>query len=1093
MQIRLFGEFQLISAGTITPAMQQPRLQALLAYLVLHRDVPQSRRRLAFTFWPDTSETQARNNLRQLLFQLRRTCPEAEQYLHTDSLSVWWHCDDMLQLDVAEFEAAITRADESFRQAAPQRARAALEQALHRYTGDLLPDCYDDWIAPIRERLQHCYLQALDQQIALLEATREYSAALVYAQRRLLADPLDETACLRLMRLHTLNHNRAAALRTYRQYADTLDTELGLEPGEQIQSMYAQLQRMDTDERLALVNRADAAAPLIGRHAEWQQLQALWQHTMQGAAHLMVIGGEAGIGKTRLADEFLAWAGRQGITTAQTRAYAAEGRLPYAAITEWLRSPVFFSAIQKLDGVWLSEIARVVPEVLITRPELTPPGPLTEHWQRQRFYQALVHGILAFNMPLVLQFDDLQWCDTETLEWLHFLLRSKPEVRLLMIGTLRIEERHTNPALTRLFHALRSTAQLIEITLAPLDAAETMQVAAHVLGHELGIDAATRLFRETEGNPLFVVEMAQASPAMQAVGRMSSNESSSQVLLPPRMYAVIAARLSQLSPDATELLGLAATIGRAFTVDVLVHASGRMLDALAAPLDELWQRRIIREHGRHAYDFSHDKLRDVAYRELSPVQRRTCHRRVAQALEALAAADLDPISAQLAAHYEQAGLINESLESYQRAARAAQRIFAHAEAAQLLRRGLALLPSIAGQRERDLRELALQTALGASLVALKGYGAADVMETYRRAHHLGAQLGQPPSPPVLRGLALTHIVQAESARALQLGEQIFELACRSNDPVLLVEGQYVMGVSLLWQGRFIPSQEHLRAALAQYQTQQTATHLALYAQDLRIVCLIRSAENLWILGYPEQAQRARTEALALAYALEHPFTLTYAAYYATHLAAITRTLPDVITGAADTITLCREHQVRYWSALATICQGWALGVQGSTDEGIRQIKAGIAIRNGDGTWVSEPFYLALLAEVYLRAGDLMQALESVDEGLRVATARGEHWYTADLHRLRGDLLVLQGQEALGAQAFQQALLVARTQHARAFELRAAISLARLEQRHGRYTDAYHLLAPLYAWFTEGFETPDLTTARLLLDELSIAALELTPG
>ncbi len=940
---------------------------------------------------------------------------------------------------------------------------------------------------PERERLNQRYVEALIRLTGVLESAREYRRALSYAQRLRQIDPLREETYVTLMRLHALGQDRAGALRVYHQCVTLLQAELGVEPGEQVRAAYEQL-REPGAHAPAGAPRQSARAPLIGRHTEWQRLRAAWQRASGGQALFALITGEAGIGKTRLADELLDWAGQQGATVARTRAYAAEGRLPYGAIAEWLRGGALFGALSRLDDIWLGEIARLLPELLIEHPHLAPPGPLTERWQRQRFFQALARGVIAGGAPLALQFDDLQWCDQETLEWLHFLLRFEPSARLLLVGTLRVEERRDNPALVALLQALRRTDQLIEISLAPLDAAETSRMAAIISGRAVEVGEALRLFGETEGNPLFISEMAQArlsrAAATGAYAADALQLADPSMPLPPVVYAVIAGRLAQLSPDAGRLLGVAATIGRSFTVEVLAQASGHAADALVAALDELWQRRIIREQGVNVYDFSHDKLRDVAYRELSPIQRRTLHQRVASALEMVHAEDLDPLSAQLATHYEQAGRAQSALGYYERAALVAQRVFAHAEAIQLLRKGLALLPAIATGRERDLRELAMQTELGASLVALEGYGAAGVMAAYQRARSLCEQLGQPPSPPILRGLALTHIVRAESQQAHQLGGQLLDLAKRERDTVLLVEAQYVLGVALFWQGAFMRSRMHLEQALAHYDPQHTHTHLALYTQDPRVVCLIRLAENLWALGYPDQAHRTGQEALALARALAHPFSLVYAAYYDTQRHVVARSLHEVLAGAEATIELCREYQVHYWWGFAIILRGWAKALRGATEIGMAQIHEGMAILAADDTRVAQPLQLALLAELYAQAGDVERGLEFKAEALAAADAHGERWYAAEIYRVRGELLLLRGDATAAEGAFQRALAVARSQEARSLDLRAATSLARLWQRHGRAQDARQLLSPIYGWFSEGFDTPDLIAAAALLDELS---------
>ena len=249
---------------------------------------------------------------------------------------------------------------------------------------------------------------------------------------------------------------------------------------------------------------------LVGRQAEWQQLQTAWQRAVGGEAHLGLITGEAGIGKSRLAEELFNWVTRQGFTAAHTRSYGVEGSLSLAPITEWLRSGALRPHLASLDPVWLTEIARLLPEILSEYPALARPEPITEYGRRQRFFEALARGVLAAPQPLLLWIDDLQWCDQETLEWLHFLLRFEPRSPVLILGTARSEESPPDHPLSALVRQLQADDRVAVIELSPFDAAETAKLASQVQGHTLDDVASVRLYRETEGNPLFVVEAVRA-------------------------------------------------------------------------------------------------------------------------------------------------------------------------------------------------------------------------------------------------------------------------------------------------------------------------------------------------------------------------------------------------------------------------------------------------------------------------------------------------------------------------------------------------------------------------------------------------------
>ena len=307
------------------------------------------------------------------------------------------------------------------------------------------------------------------------------------------------------------------------------------------------------------------------------QLLKAWNEVAGGGApQVVVLSGVAGIGKTRLVEELLQWAARQGISRASTRCYAAEGALAYSPVTTWLRA----NPLVLLEDVWLAEVARLLPEIFTQRPDLPRPIALTEAWQRQRLFEALSRAILGLNQPILLTIDDLQWCDRDTLEWLHFLLRFDRRVRLLIVGTYRPEEiDHTHPLVSSL-QALRLDETVTEIDLSPLDEGATQSLASLVAGMEIGDTTAQILYQETEGNPLFVVETVRAGLPVHELrlnidsAQRLDSSSLGDINLPPKVKSVIERRLAQISTSALELAELAATIGREFSVRLLTEASG---------------------------------------------------------------------------------------------------------------------------------------------------------------------------------------------------------------------------------------------------------------------------------------------------------------------------------------------------------------------------------------------------------------------------------------------------------------------------------------------------------------------------------------
>lgn len=1077
LHIELFGQCRIRYGSDLIERIAAPRLQSLLAYLLLHRDQPQPRRHLAYLLWPDSSESQARTNLRRELHHLRKALPDADRFLKSDGRSLAWVSDAPFTLDVGDFEAATARAQ---RADDPNEVCSALEEAVELYRGDLLIDCYDEWVLPLRERLRQRCLGALVRLTRLYEEEGRYRHAGDHARRLLQLDPLHEAGYRQLMRLHALAGDRTAALHVYHGCATVLQRELGVEPSPATRELYERLLSSDPSAPShAKRARLAATLPLVGRERAWAALMASWRRGSGGHPHLVAIGGEAGIGKTRLAEELLDWCELQGVAQARTRSYAAEGTLSYAPVIEWLRSDAIRTFRSSLEAVWLIEVARLLPELRSDLPDLPRPEPLTESRQRQRLFEALARAVLASARPLLLVIDDLQWCDRDTLEWLHYLLRFEPGANLLVVGTIRSEEQQDNPALVSLLRDLRRLDLLADIGLEPLVAADAATLAASAVGHELEHRLQRRLFEITEGHPLFVVEMARS-------GFADGPSPSRAVPLPPKVQAIITARLSQLSGAARELAAVAATVGRAFSTEILIRASGAGEGSVVEALDELWRRRIVREQGVNFYDFCHDRIREVAYATESPVRRPQLHGRVAAALEAIHAADLDSVSAQLAFHHERSGAIETAISYYRRAARVATRLYANEEVIRLSTRGLELLRTLPATPARDELDLAMQTALGVAHVAVDGYGGAAAWDTYRRAELLSERLGVPPGPPILRGLALNRVSRSQLDQANGYGLRLLEVARPAADPMLLVEAHYVLGVVRFWKGAFAEAREHLETALSHYDPERSTSHIAVYSQDPKVICLVRLGYVQWYLGQPDRARTSCEQALALARELAHPLSLAYAFDYSICV-AIDRGDTEASRQLTEEFTeLLAENRLSFFRNQGVILEGWNQVQGGDLDAGIVRLDRGLDAMKASGQVLQLPFALTLAARAYRQAGETDRGLAALGEALSMSERTGERFLDAEHHRLRGELHLDRGRETRAEEHFARALEIARAQGSGALELRAATGLGRLAYSRGDPARVRALLAPALEGFSEGFGTADLIAARRLLDDTSVS-------
>jgi tetratricopeptide (TPR) repeat protein len=906
-----------------------------------------------------------------------------------------------LWLDVEQFERAV--------------AEDRLEEAVEVYGGDLLEGRYDEWLAGDRERLAGLYADALERLARRHEQRQRWPEAIRCAERLVARDPLREESHRLLMRLCQASGDRARAVRAYHVCASTLERELGIDPAPETRAVYESL------VAAALPDRTPGPPPLVGRAAERARLAAAWRAAASGRPHLVLVTGEAGVGKTRLVDDLRAQA---GAVTAEARGYPAEGPLAYGVATAWLRSAPVAARLSRLGRPDLTELSRLLPE-LATR--ATPPEPLPAAELRHRLLGAIGRALLAAGAPLLLIVDDAQWADAQSLGLIHYLIRSAPPARLLVAATARREELDQQHPLTGLTTALQALGRLTGIELARLSREETALLAERITGAPPGPAGLDRLYRDSEGNPLFVVEALRPdAPDAQQV------------------QAVIAGRLSRLSPQAAATAGVAAAIGQAFTADVLAAATGLDEHAFVAALDELWRRGIVRAHGPNAYDFSHGRIRDAAYAALGPPRRRHVHLAVARALER----GEHPAAATIAPHYEQAGATAEAVRSYERAAEAAQWLHAHADAVRALERALALSGDLPPGPDTARLQLRLLTALPAPLLACEGYASERISRVHARALQLAGQLGGEPEPPLVWSLAMAALSRGEWEPARGFAERLHAQAEKDDDQVLWVESGYLQGIAAYWPGRLARARGHFEAAMDRFRPERRRAHVLRYGQDPELVVRLRLAHTLWLLGDSEGADRQRDLALRASRESTHAYSRAVALVWAAIL-AMDRGDSTEVRRQVRALTAMEDEgpaQIRLGTEMFA---GHLDVLDGRTDTGLARVRTVRAqLVGGPAPAPGVPGVATrLLLEGYLIAGEPQAGLALADEALGMG--RGAELWGAEIRRLRATFLAALGKPAAEVTAeLERALAVARQQQARAFEERIRETLAERSLSHG---------------------------------------------
>ncbi|MEZ5276964.1 MAG: AAA family ATPase [Opitutaceae bacterium] len=1094
LQIHLLGDFSLSLDGEPLTSVDTPRLRMLLTYLALRPGVPQVRSKIAFLFWPDSTEKQALTNLRHLLHELKANLPGANAIIETSGKSLRWSQDASATVDVTDFRSALVEAGIAARSRDTAAEIAALERALSLYSGDLLPGTEADWISEERESLRETFAQGAERLVRLFDERRDYSKAIRQARRLLRHEPTRESWHALLIKLHMANGDRAAGLQAYRECVGILERELSVGPSQAIRELHERLLvgEETRDRRRPPLRAGGPELAMQGRDREWSELKTTWERASQGSAHLTVLVGEAGIGKTRLAEELLTWVGNSGGRASRTRSYAAEGRLPYAPATQWLRSPALQSGLRNLEPVWKMEIARLLPELRQELKDLAELEAPRESWHQQHLLEALSRAFLASTEPLLLVLDDLQWTDQETLDWLRYLLRHAREARLLIVGTIRVEELPPDHPVQRLLLDLERDGQLTQLGIGPLSKDETASIAAQLAGRALTPQEVARLWTATEGNPLYVVESIRAGlrergPSILPQTAASVDWKIGTLAVPPKVHAVITMRLAQLSADAREITGVAAVIGREFPIEVLIQVCGQSEEELFPVLDELWQKRIMFEHEAGVYDFTHDKIREVAYADMISPRRRMLHRRAADALETIHFADLGPVSAQLGAHFEAAGLPGQAIEAYHRAADAARQVYANEEAIRLFGRALSALKALPATSDRSEMEIVLNSKLVACLVETYGYPAPAVWGIYDRAVELCEELGRPTDLPILRVLAIASLTIGDLTRARRLGEEFLRVFDQTKAKMTMVEGEYILGVTHHWLGNFARARQHLETSLANYDPADRARHITLFAQDPKAVCLVRLGWSLWFLGYPDQAADAINQAVQVARSLHHPHTEGYALCFGAQALTDMGRKESALALLDSLEVILADHPMAFWDHRGRVLRHFLSLGDRPAAECVTGMREAMAAYDKDRCFVCFSHFLCYIARAYLSTADIGSGLATIQEAYELLETIDERHYLAEIHRIRGELLAAgKGQSEEIEAAFGQALEVARIQGARSLELRAALSLGRfrLSKNKRNKAKAHALVREVADGFTEGFDFPDLIEARAFLDECS---------
>jgi tetratricopeptide (TPR) repeat protein len=853
-----------------------------------------------------------------------------------------------------------------------------------------------------------------------------------------------------------------------------------------------------------------AGRTTVGREAQREQLWRAYLRVKGGRGLVLGVTGEAGIGKTSTLEDFLADLQARGERPILARGRCSQrlaGEEPYLPILEALENllhpsygPSYGETMKTVAPTWYGLVAGKSQESELGEGAREAAPAASQERMKREFGVLCVE--LSKAQPLLFFIDDLHWADISTVDILNYLTGRFTEMRVLVLACYRLSDMELRGSPFRHVRNDLMSRGLMELMDLPFLEAKDVERYLNLQFPEnaFPVSFAAEIHAKTEGSPLFMADLVRylrdKGGIVQEDGKWVTAKSLTTGLrdLPVSVRAMIERKIEQVEDQDRKLLVAASVQGPEFDSAVVAEAIEMDTADVEERLDTLERVHVFVRRGEERefpdrsltlnYQYVHALYQNVLYDSLQPTRRAALSGRVAKSLVARYGDQVSSVAARVAVLFESARDFSSAAQYFYIAAARSCSLFAFREALSLADRGLNALKALPEGPARKQQELVLQMMRGIALRSTTGWATPEIEQTFTRARQLAQNLENPPELiPVIWATTLFKLIRGNLVECRDNADDLMQQGERSGNEIYIMAAHHVAGVVREFTGEMVESSRLLERCRELHRPEEHKTYMAMFGQDPGTTARAMSSRPLWALGYPDRALSRAAETLSIARAQAHPTGVAFALVVIQGIHLYRGEAAEALAVGDEILALCREFELPQEAEWSRSFQGYALHLQGRTLEGIEVLKDALAKQKAISAGLVRSAFLALLADCLRSVGRFEEGMQALDEGFAHAEQTAEGGYVAELHRMRGELLLMQGDSAGAETSLREALSYAGRQQAKSFELRAATALARMMNSTGRQQEARAVLAPIYDWFTEGHNTADLVGARTLLSEI----------